>query len=229
MAIDEDNNTKSNDTPQTQDNAQSWDTDIPVDENATNADVVEGTNKKKVAGIGIVVGLVILAVILVVTLKKSPTEPQPGTQPPTLVETPPPGLPDAPPAPGKPEAPKPEVPQTPPAANPNNVVDGSLSRPKEVHWVKGVKKPLPVPDGLTATPGLHGSNSPQVRVVQGNVGGSSSTSSHSIEAAMGQLWRNGAAAKHRGDYAAARKAWNRILELDPGHAGIQEAIDKLPQ
>jgi hypothetical protein len=43
------------------------------------------------------------------------------------------------------------------------------------------------------------------------------------------LWNQGAAAKHRGDYAGARRAWQQILRLRPGHPGIQEAINKLPR
>lgn len=42
------------------------------------------------------------------------------------------------------------------------------------------------------------------------------------------LWQLGADAKRRGDFQVARVAWTEILRLDPGHAGIQEAIRKLP-
>lgn len=42
-----------------------------------------------------------------------------------------------------------------------------------------------------------------------------------------KLWLQGAAAKHRGDKAAAKRAWQKMLQLRPGHPGVQEAIDKL--
>lgn len=50
-----------------------------------------------------------------------------------------------------------------------------------------------------------------------------------LYAQLQTLWKQGAAAKWRGDYAAARRVWSEILRLRPGHPGIQEAIDKLPQ
>ena len=43
------------------------------------------------------------------------------------------------------------------------------------------------------------------------------------------LWRQGADAKHRGDIAGARRAWQEMLVLSPRHRGIQSAIDKLAQ
>ncbi len=49
-----------------------------------------------------------------------------------------------------------------------------------------------------------------------------------VMAQLKTLWNNGAAAKKRGDFAGARNSWQRILEISPGHPGIQEAIDKLP-
>lgn len=51
--------------------------------------------------------------------------------------------------------------------------------------------------------------------------------SPALKAQLKTLWQQGAAAKHRGDKAAARRAWQKILQLSPGHPGIQEAIDKL--
>jgi len=44
-----------------------------------------------------------------------------------------------------------------------------------------------------------------------------------------KLWIEGADAKHRGDYAGARRAWNLALKIDPSHYGFQESIDKLPK
>jgi Domain of unknown function (DUF5916)/Carbohydrate family 9 binding domain-like len=43
------------------------------------------------------------------------------------------------------------------------------------------------------------------------------------------LWKQGADAKHRGDFEGARRAWQRALQIAPGHPGFQEAIDKLPR
>ena len=42
------------------------------------------------------------------------------------------------------------------------------------------------------------------------------------------LWKRGAAAKQKGDIAGARAAWTKMLQLRPGHPGVQSAIDKLP-
>lgn len=49
------------------------------------------------------------------------------------------------------------------------------------------------------------------------------------QAKLKSLWEKGKAAKHAKKYDEARAAWSEILKLDPGHAGIQEAIDKLPK
>ena len=49
------------------------------------------------------------------------------------------------------------------------------------------------------------------------------------QAQLKQLWKRGANAKRRKDYAGARRAWQEILRLDPGHDGIQSALDKLPK
>lgn len=48
------------------------------------------------------------------------------------------------------------------------------------------------------------------------------------KAQLKALWKKGADAKHRGDNAGARKAWQQALKLQPGHPGFQDAIDKLP-
>jgi hypothetical protein len=48
-----------------------------------------------------------------------------------------------------------------------------------------------------------------------------------LKAQLKTLWQQGAAAKHRGDKAAAKRAWQKMLQLRPGHPGVQEAIDKL--
>lgn len=222
MAADTDKNAQLNNTEPNAEDVQPLDADLPVDADVeeTNAQIARGFDKKKIAGLGIVVGFVILAGIAVFSLSKKPTT---TTEPPKMAQTPP----GAPAKPGK----KPTTPtQKPtPTVNPNQPVTGALPRPGEANWVKGVKKPLPVPNGLEGTPGLEGSNSPQVRVIKGTVGSSASAPANSKQAAMKRLWESGAAAKHRGDYATARKDWKRILELTPGHPGIQEAIDKLPK
>ena len=44
-----------------------------------------------------------------------------------------------------------------------------------------------------------------------------------------RLWKQGAAAKKRRDYAGARRSWQEMLRVRPGHPGVQEAIDKLPR
>jgi len=204
---------------------QPLDTDLPVDADAeANTGVVNGLDKKKIAGLGIVVGLVIVAAIVVFSLSKKPTAT--STPAPVVVQTPP----GVPPKPGKmPAATNPAAQQKPAATvNPSQPVVSTLPRPGDANWVKGVKKPLPVPNGLEATPGQPGSNTPQVSVVPQTVSGTSAPA-NSKDAAMKKLWDSGAAAKHRGDYATARKDWQRILELDPGHAGIQAAINKLPK
>jgi len=228
MAADNDNNTQLNDAQQSPEEVQPWDTDLPVDSDAdaTNADVAKGFNKKKIAGLAIVVGLVILAGIVVFSLSKKPIDTT-STQPPTVAQTPP----DIPAEPGKkPSAATPTPEQQKPASqNPNQPVTGDLARPADQDWVKGVEKPLPVPNNLQGTPGQPGSNTPQVQVVKEPTGSSKTAPANSTQAAMNRLWESGAAAKHRGDYAAARKDWQRILELDPGHPGIQEAINKLPK
>ena len=50
-----------------------------------------------------------------------------------------------------------------------------------------------------------------------------------IKASLKTLWNTGAAAKKRGDYAAARLAWQQALKVRPNHPGFQESIDKLPR
>jgi len=222
------NNTQLNDTEPNTEEVQPWDADLPVDADAeeTNAEVAKGIDKKKIAILGIVVGLVIVAGIAVFSLSKKSATDTTTTEPPMMAQTTP-GV--APKAGTIPESPKPTPQKPAPTVNPNQPVTGALPRPGDANWVKGVKKPLPIPNGLQGTPGLEGSNSPQVRVIAGAVGASGSAPANSKDAAMNRLWKSGAAAKHRGDYAAARKDWKRILELDPGHAGIQEAINKLPK
>lgn len=48
-------------------------------------------------------------------------------------------------------------------------------------------------------------------------------------AQMKALWKLGAAAKKRGDYAGARRIWNQGLQIQPNNIGFQESIAKLPR
>jgi hypothetical protein len=228
MAVDDDNTTQLNDTTPTQEETQPWDADLPVDPDSeeTNAGVAKGLDKKKVVVLGVVVGFIIVVGIAIFSLSKKPTTPDNIATGPVPTEPTPAGVPGkVGKMPVPPKAATSTSPQTAPV-NPNEVVTGALKRPAGQDWVKGVTKPLPVPNGLEATPGQPGSNTPQVKVIKPAVG---ATPTNSKDAAMKRLWDQGAQAKHRGDYAAARKAWKTILELDPHHAGIQEAINKLPR
>lgn len=47
------------------------------------------------------------------------------------------------------------------------------------------------------------------------------------QAQLKRLWKQGALAKHQGNYEGARKAWKAALALAPNHPGFQEAIHKL--
>jgi cytochrome c-type biogenesis protein CcmH/NrfG len=42
------------------------------------------------------------------------------------------------------------------------------------------------------------------------------------------LWKKGADAKHKKDYAGAKAAWEQMLKIRPGDAAVEEAIKKLP-
>lgn len=42
-----------------------------------------------------------------------------------------------------------------------------------------------------------------------------------------RLWNQGKTAKHRGDYAGAKRAWQQALKLCPGHPGFAPSIQKL--
>lgn len=50
-----------------------------------------------------------------------------------------------------------------------------------------------------------------------------------MQAQLKKMWKQGAAAKHRKDYATARRMWTQMLQMRPNHPGIQEAINKLPR
>lgn len=50
-----------------------------------------------------------------------------------------------------------------------------------------------------------------------------------VKARLKVLWKQGADAKHRKDYAGARRAWNQALKLAPGYPGFADSIAKLPR
>ncbi len=75
MAADTDKNAQLNNTEPNAEDVQPLDADLPVDADVeeTNAQIARGFDKKKIAGLGIVVGFVILAGIAVFSLSKKPT------------------------------------------------------------------------------------------------------------------------------------------------------------
>ena len=48
-------------------------------------------------------------------------------------------------------------------------------------------------------------------------------------AQMKALWKQGADAKHKGDFAGARRYWQQGLKIQPTNKGFQESIAKLPK
>ena len=89
--------------------------------------------------------------------------------------------------------------------------------------VQGVPTPVPlIRPGMAGQPGRRNDRR-QVLVVSPNIAAKGA----SLQAQLDDLWKAGAAAKHRGDVQGARNQWQRILELSPNHPGIQDAIDKL--
>lgn len=89
--------------------------------------------------------------------------------------------------------------------------------------VRGIPTPIQPPEGMAGSPGRRAVRSSVVvaRVVP------SGTLTPQLKAQLKALWEQGARAKQNGDSAGARRAWQQILKLRPGHPGIQEAIDKL--
>ena len=83
----------------------------------------------------------------------------------------------------------------------------------------------PGPIVQTATLGSGTLGGALVRPQAPQTGGSSSPA---LEKRLKDLWNKGAAAKRARNFAGARASWYEILRLDPGHKGIQSAIDKLP-
>lgn len=99
----------------------------------------------------------------------------------------------------------------------------SPGKPARMVPVKGVPTPIQPPDGLAGQPGQRASRSSVV--VARPVANTPLTPA--LKAQLTALWKQGAQAKQRGDAAGARRAWQQMLKLRPGHPGIQEAIDKL--
>ncbi len=111
-------------------------------------------------------------------------------------------------------APKPAAPK--PAAAPKAQAPAPAAKPKP--------KPTPTPgvrEGLTGQEGKGLEPGNTVLAVQ--------AISPALKAELSQLWLQGANAKWRKDYAGARRAWTKMLQLRPGHPGVQSAIDKLPR
>lgn len=142
---------------------------------------------------------------------------KPGT--PTTAKPATPGTPAKPgvppvgkPAPGKPVAGKP-------------VAQPTIAPPLPVAPtpVKVLPKPMPTA-GAAGQPGRGSSRTTTVRVGIPTV-----PLTPGLQSQLKALWKQGADAKHRKDYAGARKAWTQMLTLRPGHPGVQEAINKLPK
>ena len=76
-------------------------------------------------------------------------------------------------------------------------------------------------DGVPIAPGAFRSGAPALS-------GPRSTVPPALLKQLKDLWKQGAAAKQRGDIAGARAAWTKMLQLRPNHPGVQSAINKLP-
>ena len=90
--------------------------------------------------------------------------------------------------------------------------------------VKGVPTPvLPAP-GMAGQPGKGSTRTTTVQIVR-----PVTALTPALAQQLKALWKQSADAKHRGDNAGARRAWTQMLQLRPGHPGVQDAINKLPQ
>ena len=99
----------------------------------------------------------------------------------------------------------------------------SPGKPARMVPVRGMPTPVQPPEGMAGSPGRRAVRSSVVvaKVI------ASGTLTPQLKARLKALWEQGARAKQSGDTAGARRAWQQILKLRPGHPGIQEAIDKL--
>jgi hypothetical protein len=91
--------------------------------------------------------------------------------------------------------------------------------------VKGVPTPVGPPPGMAGIPGKGTTRTTSVQIVPPP----GQPLTPALPAQLKALWKKGADAKHRGDNAGARAAWQQMLRLHPGHPGVQEAINKLPR
>jgi hypothetical protein len=89
--------------------------------------------------------------------------------------------------------------------------------------VKGIPTPVQPPEGLAGTPGKRVGRSTVVVTKPAAI-----QLSPAVQNQLKQLWEQGAAAKQSGNYVEARRAWQKMLQLNPGHPGVQQAIDQLP-
>lgn len=137
----------------------------------------------------------------------------------------------APIAPTTQVATSPETPESPdPAAPPAEPAATAQPAPKPAAATPNPQPPKPKPTP-TPTPGIPTGLTGQdgKGLEPGNTVLAVQPISPELQAELRQLWQQGANAKWRGDYAGARRAWTRMLQLRPGHPGVQSAIDKLPR
>ena len=104
------------------------------------------------------------------------------------------------------------------------VAPAKKDAPARMVPVQGAPTPISPPDGLSGTAGRNGNRGGVVvtRPLPTRL-------SPALQKQLDALWQQGADAKHRKNYSAARRAWTRILQLRPGHPGIQSAINQLPR
>lgn len=109
---------------------------------------------------------------------------------------------------------------TPPGTDPRvpAIAPSTPGQPPRMAPVLGSPTPMQPPDFAEGIPGRRGGRNEVVLAPRAPV---------ASPAQLKELWKQGAAAKDRGDKAAALRAWSEILRLSPGHPGIQEAIAKL--
>jgi outer membrane biosynthesis protein TonB len=182
---------------------------------------VSGTPPKKslppalLAGIAVLVLAVLGAGLYFFVLAPGEVEDTTPVTTPTEVATPP-DVPVEPAPPADPAA-QSAVPTPAPAPKP-----AAASKPAAT--TKPKPKPTPTPgvrEGLTGQDGKGLEPGNTVLAVQ--------AVSPALQAELNRLWLEGANAKWRKDYAGARRAWTKMLQLRPGHPGVQSAIDKLPR
>ena len=101
-------------------------------------------------------------------------------------------------------------------------------KPPSVVPKPNMPTPVPLmPDGMAAHPGKGSNPGTTVQIVRPVSPAASLTPT--LQAQLKALWKQGADAKHQRNYNGARAAWSKMLQLRPGHPGVQEAIEKLPR